>query len=121
MTVALNEDLLRKFRRPRNGGLTNEDCIALNLFWRKKVDVLILAKVFHLSKNTIYIRAITGPAESYPNPNSAYSNSAAEVNALIDKLGVEKAWNRYVTDDMVEAVEAEMKAELERRESALVE
>ena len=115
MTIALNENLLRKIKPPRSGSLTQEECIALNLFWRKKVDVLVLAKVFHLSKNTIYGRALTGAAN-----NPEHAKSAAETNALVDQLGVEKAWHRYVTDDMVKAVEKEMRAEVERRESALV-
>ena len=117
MTKELNETLLQRIRRkPRE--LTNEECIALNLFWRKGINVLILAKVFHVSKNTIYYRALTGTADSYPN--TANSNSAADINTLIDRLGVEEAWNRYVSDEMVDAVEAEIAVELERRESALV-
>jgi hypothetical protein len=114
MTVALNEDLVQRVkRRPHEGTLTEAECIALNLFWRKDVKVPILAKAFRVSKNTIYYRALTGTADSYPT--SIYSNQAQEINALIDKMGVAKAWSKYVTDDMVVAVNAELEAELERR------
>ena len=47
-----------------------------------------------------------------------YSNKAKDTNALIDRIGFQEAWNRYVTDEMVDAVEAEMAAELARREAA---
>ena len=89
--------------------------MALNLFWRKNVRVPILARVFKVSKNTIYYRALTGTADSYPT--SIHSNNAHETNALIDKMGAEKAWHRYVTDDMVRDVEAEIKADRARREA----
>lgn len=106
MTIELDETLLYKIKRkPREDGLNDDKCIALNLFWRKHVKVTILAKVFRVSKNTIYDRAIHG-------------SRATETNALIDKLGFDKAWNRYVTDDMVRAVNAAMAAEVERREKA---
>ena len=37
---------------------------------------------------------------------------------LIDKMGFQSAWDTYVTDEMVDDVEAEMAAELARREAA---
>ena len=37
-----------------------------------------------------------------------YSNKAKDTNALIDKMGFQKAWDKYVTDQMVDDVEAEM-------------
>lgn len=117
MTIELDETLIYKTKRkPRQDGLTDSEVIAVNLFWRKHVKVPILAKVFQVSKNTLYYRCLTGTANSYPN--SIYSNKAADTNALIDKMGFQKAWDRYVTDDMVRAVNAEMAAELERREKA---
>jgi hypothetical protein len=117
MTREINETLIYKTKRkPREDGLTDDECIALNLFWRKHIKVPILAKVFRVSKNTIYYRALTGKADSYPN--SLYSNKAKDTNALIDKIGFQVAWNQYVTDEMVDAVEAEMAAELSRREAA---
>ena len=117
MTRDIDETLIYKTKRkPREDGLTDDECIALNLFWRKHIKVPILAKVFRVSKNTIYYRALTGKADSYPN--SLYSNKAKDTNALIDRLGFQNAWNKYVTDEMVDAVEAEMAAELSRREAA---
>ena len=92
------------------------NALHLTLFWRKHIKVPIFAKLFRVSKNTIYYRALTGKADSYPN--SLYSNKAKDTNALIDRLGFQVAWNRYVTDEMVDAVEAEMAAELSRREAA---
>ena len=114
MTVQLDETLVYKTKRkPREDVLSERECVALNLFWRKNVRVPILAKAFKVSKNTIYYRALTGTADSYPT--STYSNKAKDTNALIDRLGVEKAWKQYVTDDMVIAVNKEMQAELARR------
>ena len=117
MTIDLDETLIYKTKRkPREDGLSDDECIALNLFWRKHVKVPILAKVFRVSKNTIYYRALTGKADSYPN--SLYSNKAKDTNALIDKMGFKAAWDKYVSDDMVRAVNEEMAAELARREAA---
>ena len=117
MTREIDETLIYKTKRkPREDGLTDNECVALNLFWRKNIKVPILAKVFRVSKNTIYYRALTGKADSYPN--SLYSNKAKDTNALIDKMGFQRAWDNYVTDEMVDAVEAEMAAEVARREAA---
>ena len=117
MTREIDETLIYKTKRkPREDGLTDNECVALNLFWRKNIKVPILARVFRVSKNTIYYRALTGKANSYPN--SLYSNKAKDTNALIDKMGFQRAWDTYVTDEMVDAVEAEMAAEVARREAA---
>lgn len=65
MTVALDRSLMMRVKRkPREDVLTFDECVALNLFWRKGVPVPILAKAFHASKNTIYYRALTGTADS---------------------------------------------------------
>ena len=59
MTREINETLIYKTKRkPREDGLTDDECIALNLFWRKHIKVPILAKVFRVSKNTVYYRAL---------------------------------------------------------------
>lgn len=117
MSVALDESLINRMRRkPRESALTFEECIAANLFWRKHVNVKILSKVFHASKNTLYYRALTGTADSYPT--SIYENQAQEINDLIDRIGMEEAWNRYVTDEQTAAVNAELAIELERRDGA---
>ena len=50
--VQLDEDLIyRTKRRARENGLTPEERIAINLLWRKKVRVPVLAKCFGVSKN----------------------------------------------------------------------
>lgn len=114
MGVALDENLISLSRRkPREDALTHDECIAVNLFWRKHVRVPILAKVFKASKNTLYYRALTGTADSYPT--SIYANQAQETNDLIDRIGEEEAWKRYVTDDMVEAVNAAMREDVQNR------
>ena len=114
MTIELDPALVFKTkRRSREDGLTDDECIAINLFWRKGIKVPILARVFSCSKNTVYYRCITGTNSSYQN--MSYSNKAKEANALIDKLGEEKAWHRYVTDEMVHAVNAAMAEEVARR------
>jgi hypothetical protein len=102
MTVQLDEALIIQAKRtPRADGLTLEERIALNLFWRRDVRVPVLAKVFQCSKNTIYYNCLTGEAASYPS-----GHKAKEVNDLIDKMGPEKAWAKYVTEDMIRAVNA---------------
>ena len=117
MTVELDETLIYKTkRRSKENGLTDDEVIAINLLWRKHVRVPILAKVFRVSKNTLYYRCLTGTADSHPN--SKYSNKASDTNALIDKMGFQKAWDKYVSDELVLRVNAEMAAELERRENA---
>ena len=112
--VQLDEDLIyRTKRRAREDGLTPEDRIAVNLFWRKKVKVAVLAKVFGVSRNTIYYKALTGTADSYKNTNR--SNSAIEANAVIERLGPDEAWRQFVTDKMVKAVNDENRREAARR------
>lgn len=112
MIEELDEGLVHQAKRaPREDGLTESERIALNLFWRKDVRVPILAQVFQCSKNTVYYSCLTGGAKSYPKGR----NKAEEVNQLIDRLGVERAWSEYVTPDMVRAVNAANKAYVKRR------
>jgi hypothetical protein len=106
--------IYRTKRRTREDGLTPEERIALNVFWREGVRVPILARIFGCSKNTIYYKALTGDADSYPTSNR--SNSAAETNALVDRLGVEEARRRFVTPKMQAALEDELRCEAQRRE-----
>jgi hypothetical protein len=105
--------LYRTKRRARKDGLTAEERVAINVFWREGVRIPILAKVFKVSKNTIYYKALTGEADSYPNSNR--SNSAKETNELIESLGVEEARRQFITERMQLAVEAEMAREAKRR------
>jgi hypothetical protein len=110
--VALDQTLLALTERAprRRGGLTERERIAINLFWRYGVRVALLAKVFRVSKNTIYYTCLTGTADSYPNVDD--TNRAKKTNELIDSIGFEAAWNQYVTDDMVRKVNRAM-ADLE--------
>lgn len=105
--------LYRTKRRARKDGLTPDERVAINVFWREGVRVPVLAKVFKVSKNTIYYKALTGEADSYPNSNR--SNSAKETNELIESLGLEKAREQFITDKMQHAVEAEMAREAAKR------
>jgi hypothetical protein len=114
MSVQLDETLIyRTKRRAREDGLTPDERIAINLLWRKKVRVPVLAKVFKVSKNTIYYKALTGTADSCPNSNR--SNSAKETNEVIERLGPDAAWSQFVTDKMVKAVNDENRREADRR------
>src|SRR5207344_1998521 len=102
MKVQLDEKLLAQTRWPtRHDGLTFDESVAINLLWRKQVRIPILAKVFQCSKNTIYYNCLTGEAPSYQ-----VRGRAREVNALVDRMGEDKAWDRYVTEEMVRAVDA---------------
>lgn len=117
MGVMLDENLINlSRRRPREDALTHDQLVAINLFWRRGVKVTIIAKVFHASKNTLYYRALTGTADS--SQSALYAGQAQEINALVDKLGHEKAWDQYVTDDMVTAIHAALREDIERRDSA---
>jgi hypothetical protein len=114
MPVTIDESLIYAVKRHvPEGRLTPDDCIAINLLWRKGVRARILAKVFNCSKNTIYYRSLTGNADSYPT--SPRSNTAADTNRLIENLGVEGAWNKYVSQELADKVNAEMRAEAKRR------
>lgn len=114
MSAQLDENLIYLTkRRAREDGLTADERIAINLLWRKKVRVQVLAKVFGVSKNTIYYKALTGEADSYPNSNR--SNSAVETNEVIERMGPEAAWKQFVTDKMVRDVNAENAREAARR------
>lgn len=117
MTPEIDPTLLyRTKRRGRKDGLTPEERIALNLLWDndKGVRVPILARVFKVSKNTVYYKALTGSADSYPTTDK--SNSAAETRALIERLGRDEAYRQFVTPQMVDAINYELANEAARRE-----
>jgi hypothetical protein len=105
--------IYRTKRRSRDDGLTPEERVAINIFWRDGVRIPILANVFRVSKNTIYYKALTGEADSYPT--SSRTNSAKETNDLIEHLGVEEARAQFVTERMQRAVEQELAREAKRR------
>ena len=111
MNVQLDETLIAQARRaPRHDGLSLGERIALNLLWRKKVRVPVLAKVFQCSKNTIYYNCLTGDAASYPT-----GNKAREINEIIDRMGEDAAWEQNVTATMIRAVNAANKELVERK------
>jgi|SRR5579864_388722 len=117
MPVEIDKSLLYLTKRQaRKDGLSDGERIALHLLWDNGlgVKVPILAKAFKVSKNTIYYKALTGDADSYPN--SKRSNSAADTRAMIEELGVEEAKRRFITPEIKAAVERELKLELARRE-----
>lgn len=114
MTIALDQSLIFRVRRKAGANqLTPEQCIAINLLRRKGIRGTILAKAFRVSKNTIYYRCLTGSAASYRG--STTYNVADEVNRIIDKMGAEAAWRKFVTDDMVGKVNKAMETEVEAR------
>ena len=104
MNVELNMDLVRSTKRsPRaGGGLSFDERMAVNWFWRQDVKATILAKVFRVSKNTIYYSALTGLAQSYP------AKTAVEINETIDQLGMGEVERLYVKPWMIKAVNAEL-------------
>ena len=111
MNVTLDETLIAQARRaPRHDGLSLGERIALNLLWRKKVRVPVLAKVFQCSKNTIYANCLTGDAPSYVS-----GRRALEINEIVDRMGEEAAWAQNVTPTMIRAVNAANKELVERK------
>lgn len=97
-------------RQRRKEKLTQQERIALNVFWREGVPVPLLAKVFRIAKNTIYYKALTGQAESYPTA-SQYEDSGAQINDWVEEMGVEKARELYVTKKMRTAIKRHEKAQ----------
>lgn len=106
--------VFRLKRRRRKEGLSDAERVAINLFRREGVNVRILARVFKVSPNTCYYKAVTGKAPSYPT--SMRSNPAGETNAIIEKLGEKRAKKEFITPEMRRAVNAALKAEKERRD-----
>ena len=116
MSANLDASLVFLARREvRKGELTPELAIAINLLWRRKVPALRLAKVFGVSPNTIYYRCLTGKARSYKRHTPRAAKSAIETNRAIDQMGFDRAWDKYVTQEMVDAVHGELKAQIRRR------
>jgi hypothetical protein len=111
--LQLNEALiLRTRRRVRNDAMTFDERMAMHWFWRQKVKVGIIAKVFRVGKNTVYYKSLTGDANSYPN--SSRSNSVTEVKAHFDELGPDEVRRTYVKDAWIKEVNALLQAEIAR-------
>ena len=113
MTEKLDQTLIFRVRRKAGANqLTAEQCIAINLLNRQGVSGTILAKVFGVSKNTIYYRCISGAAKSYRT--STKYNIANEVKKVIAEMGEDVAWDLFVTDEMVQRANQWMKIKLNR-------
>ena len=101
----ISPDLLviAKRKNRQEGSLTDAECVSANLYWREGVNPRILAKAFGVSKNTLYYRALTGKADSYPT--SRFHNRAADINRIVDRLGPDEARRRYLTPEIKARVE----------------
>jgi len=92
---------MSKSSRGRGGSLpilSLHERIAANVLWRKGYHISTLMEVFQVSKNTLYGNALTG--------GGAYLSGrrALEVNDLVDRMGVNQAQAKYVTPEMIRAV-----------------
>ena len=104
MSEQLDEILLAQVVRPprlRGGSspiLSLQERIAANVLWRKGVPLPALMEVFQVSKNTLYGNALTG--------GGAYVSGqrAIETNEIVDRMGVKQAQAKYVTPEMIRAV-----------------
>jgi hypothetical protein len=112
----LDETLLEQVGRRERGGslpmLELNERIAVNLLWRKGVHVSVLMEVFKIGKNTIYANCLTG--------GGAYATGhrAIEVNEIIDRMGENEAYKKYVTQAMIRAVNAANRELAERKSAA---
>lgn len=105
-TVELNVGAIEQMRRKkREDGLSLAERIALNLFWRHGVRAAILARVFNVSKNTVYYTVL----------NKRKSVAAKEAHARLEREGEEACWNKYVSDKQISLVNAELDASMKQR------
>jgi hypothetical protein len=113
MSIALDKSLIfRTKRNARPNGLSEDERMAMRWFWNEGVKVPVIAKVFGVSKNTVYYKSLTGDADSYPN--TRHSNSAAEAKKLFDELGADGVRRRFVSDKMIRDINAELAREAAR-------
>ena len=111
MSVQLDKTLIAQARHtPRHDSLALSDRIAIHLLWRMNVRVPVLVKVFQCSKNTIYANCLTGDSASY-----VAGRRAQEVSEIVARMGFNKAYEKYVTDNLVSAVNAANKELIERK------
>ncbi len=103
MTVELDQTLVIKARRIARR-MDFSDCVAANLLHRRKVRATVLARVFRVSKNTLYYRALTGTANSYPTLGAW----VRAVEEEIERLGVTEAERVYLNASLVAKVNAEL-------------
>jgi len=113
MSIQLDQKLIDRAKTREHDKLSQAERVAANLFWRYRtkegaaVPISVIAKVFGVSKNTLYYRCLKGYAKSYPK---THANTAVETNEMIEKLGFQQAWNTYVTEDQAKAIDAAMRA-----------
>jgi hypothetical protein len=113
MSIQLDQKLIDRAKTREHDKLSQAERVAANLFWRYRtkegaaVPISVIAKVFGVSKNTLYYRCLKGYAKSYPK---THVNTAVETNEMIDKLGFQQAWDTYVTEDQAKAIDAAMRA-----------
>lgn len=117
----LNDDLFnRLITRWGKPKLTHDELIAANLMWRKDPRLVpILAKALGCSKNTLYYRAITGHADSYPASGSEADRINREVDKIIALSGsLKQAIAEHVPDSIADAVNAEVARRVQLKENA---
>jgi hypothetical protein len=101
-------DEITLFRTKRLGRkLTPDECVAIALFRRRDIRVQVLMRAFGVCRNSIYNKALTG--------GSTDDGLAKETHDLIEKIGVRRAWNEFVTQDMIDRVNRENKVEANAR------
>ena len=109
----LDQDLIRQARRaPAKNEVPLADRIAMNVLWRDGVRLRVLMKIFGRAKNTIYYSCLTGDAPSYRY------GKAAEINDLIEAMGIAAARKRYVTQEMIRIVNEENAGIISERKRA---
>ena len=75
-----------------------EKVLAMNVLWRDGMTLAAIARLFGVSRNTLYYKIATGHARSYPK---GPANCAAAVNDLVEAVGVDEIRRRFVTPAMV--------------------
>jgi len=100
--------IFRTARRARAGKITPEQCIAINIFRRRGIRVEHLSRAFGVARNTIYRRALTEGADP-DNPTAV-----RDINVIIRQMGLEAAYAKFVTNDMVRKINAVMEEDVRR-------
>jgi hypothetical protein len=113
MSIELDKALMARSRR-KVRALTFADRVAINLLYdnRKGVSGPVLARVFGVSKNTIYYKSLTGKADSYPTTGEQVN----EVEGEIARLGRDEAKAIYLTDEILTRVNTELQRTARRKE-----
>jgi hypothetical protein len=114
--LTMEPDPILLFRAKRRGQhLTRDQRVALDLLKRRGVSIPVLMKVFNCSRTIIYYkrkRNLTGKSKV---------DVTGEAQAMIRKLGVEGAWQQFVTKEMIDAVDRENKLAAQQHEERLAQ